>query len=78
MIRPAQATFVQRGEVIQTLSILEREFLRDLVAGNSQGIIASRLNLMEAEALGVRQTLMRKLGATCTADAVRIGIYAGL
>lgn len=56
----------------------ELEVLTCLVAGESQQTIALRLGTCEGRALEIRETLMRKLGATCTADAVREGIMAGL
>lgn len=56
----------------------EREVLTCLVAGESQRTIAVRLSMQEAEAWAVRKSLMEKLGASCTADAVREGICAGL
>lgn len=65
-------------EMVSSLSPVELEFLRCLVAGESQATIASRLQLGEAEALAVKQSVMSKLGTNCTADAVREGIYAGL
>lgn len=65
-------------EVVEVLSVVELEFLRNLVAGEGQAFIAAHLELPEAEALAVRLSLMSKLNATCTADAVRVGIYAGL
>lgn len=65
-------------EVVASLSGTELEFLRGLVVGQSQSAIAADLNLEEIEASSVKQSLMRKLGANCTADAVREGIYAGL
>ena len=65
-------------KVAEILSAAELEFLRELVAGESQAKIAFRLKLAEPESLAVRRSLMHKLGATCTADAVRVGIYAGL
>ena len=65
-------------EVVASLSGLELEFLRGLVAGHSQSAIAAHLKLEETEAISVKQSLMGKLGANCTADGVREGIYAGL
>lgn len=65
-------------EVVASLSGIELEFLRGLVAGKSQSAIAAHLRLEETEASSVKQSVMRKLGANCTADAVREGIYAGL
>ena len=63
---------------VADLSVEETRFLRGLVAGDSHGAIASRLNLAQDRANAVRQRLMRMLGAGSTADAVRMGIYAGL
>lgn len=70
--------FSQAQVLIRTLSQQELEFLRGIVAGEAQRAIASRLNISEAEAGAIMQSLMRKLGAKVTADAVRVGIYAGL
>lgn len=64
--------------LVQDLTDLELEFLRHLTAGESQVAIASRLQLEEEMALAVRELLLKKLGAAVTADAVRVGIYAGL
>lgn len=64
--------------LVDALSEDERVILRGILAGESQAAIASRLELERAEALALRQLLLRKLGASSTADAVRIAIYAGL
>ena len=64
--------------LVQKLTDLELEFLRQLTAGESQARIACRLRLEDEIALAVRELLLRKLGAEAAADAVRIGIYAGL
>ena len=56
----------------------EYDVLTCLVAGESQRTITFRLGKGEAHALAVRESLMKKLGARCTADTVREGIYAGL
>jgi FixJ family two-component response regulator len=69
-IAPAQA-------LVETLTPEEAGFLRGLVAGDTRAAIASRMKLGQAETNGVRQRLMKKLGAQTAADAVRIGIYAG-
>lgn len=63
--------------LVQSLSTDELRLLRGLVAGESQAAIAGQLKLEEAEALAMKRTLMRKLGAKAAADVVRIGIYAG-
>ena len=64
--------------LVDLLTSDELEALRCMIAGESQKVIAFRLGMNEAAALAVRQSLMDKLGASCTADAVREGIYAGL
>jgi FixJ family two-component response regulator len=64
--------------LIELLAQDEREVLTCLVVGESQQTIAPRLGKDEERALEIRESLMRKLGATCAADAVREGIMAGL
>lgn len=64
--------------MVADLSVEEAGFLRGLVAGDSQTTICFRMNLAQHRAEAVRQRLMKMLGARSTADAVRIGIYAGL
>ncbi len=59
---------------VRNLSAEELHFLRCLISGLSQTAIAYELGILEAHALQVRETLMAKLGARCTADAVREGI----
>jgi FixJ family two-component response regulator len=68
----------QAQVLIGTLSQQELEFLRGIVAGEAQRAIAFRLDLNGAEAGAMKKSLMRKLKAGVTADAVRVGIYAGL
>src|SRR3546814_16323430 len=65
-------------EAVRRLSVEQVECLRLIVAGESQTTIASQLGLTTAQAFAARQSLMESLGANCTADAVREGIYAGL
>lgn len=55
----------------------EYEVLTCLVAGESLRTIALRVSKDEQAALAIRQALLAKLGARCTADAVREGIMAG-
>ena len=64
--------------LVDRLTEDELEVLTCLVAGEAQRTIALRLGKDEADALEIRKSLMRKLGASCTADAVREGLYAGL
>jgi two-component system, LuxR family, response regulator FixJ len=63
--------------LVDHLTVQEREVLTCLVAGESQKTIALRLGIDEDGARLVRKSLMHKLGAACTADAVREGICAG-
>jgi FixJ family two-component response regulator len=64
--------------LVASLKPLEREFLRGIVAGQSVAAIAAQLHLDRSDAESLRQSLMDRLGASCTADMVRAGIYAGL
>jgi FixJ family two-component response regulator len=64
--------------LIRSLSLTELQMLRGMVAGESLSAIAFRLALDGPEAQKHRDSMMQKLGATSTADAVRIGIYAAL
>lgn len=52
--------------------------LSAIIAGASLSDIASRLGLELTDVKHLRECAMRKIGANSTADAVRIGIYAGL
>lgn len=65
-------------ELVSGLSDTELKFLRKLANGHSQAEIARSLDLSSSEADAARASLMKKLGAAATADAVRIAIYAGL
>lgn len=55
----------------------EYETLRCLMVGESLRTIAVRLATDEQGALTIKRSLLLKLGARCTADAVREGIVAG-
>lgn len=65
-------------KAVRSLPPIELAFLQHLVAGWSQSSIAAHLRLPEQDAREVRRSLFERLGATYTADAVRIGIRAGL
>lgn len=65
-------------KAIGRLRVDEFECLRLIVSGQSLTGIAAQLRLTTAQALAVKQSMMANLGANCTADAVREGIYAGL
>lgn len=64
--------------LVQTLTDTEVRFLRSVIEGKSQRMIASELRVTEGEVEELKASLMRKLGAEATADVVRIGLYAGL
>ncbi|MGN3973651.1 LuxR C-terminal-related transcriptional regulator [Tsuneonella sp. SYSU-LHT278] len=64
--------------LVDSLSHAELAFLRRLAEGHSRNAIADSLDLSTDEATGLRSSMMRKLGASVTADAVRIAIYARL
>lgn len=63
--------------VVETLSPREREVLRGLVNGASNKEIAVALAISPRTVEIHRAKMMRKLNASTTADAVRIGLYAG-
>ena len=68
---------VARG-LVESLDAAELLLLRCLVRGMSARTGASVLGISLDEVEVTRASMMRKLGAVATADAVRIGIFAGL
>ncbi len=68
---------VARG-LVESLDAAELLLLRCLVRGMSSRSGASVLGVTLDEFEVTRASMMRKLGAVATADAVRIGIYAGV
>jgi FixJ family two-component response regulator len=70
-IRQAEALVAQLRED-------ERTMLRHIVAGWSRAESAARLGLDPHQFEKRRAGLLAKLNASSTADAVRVGIYAGL
>jgi two-component system, LuxR family, response regulator FixJ len=58
------------------LNVLELQILRCVVAGMSGRDIATAKGIGLAEAEDLRISMMRKLQARTTADAVRIGLLA--
>ena len=64
--------------LVATLSYQEKQILAGLVNGRSIRSIAASLSIAAHEADHAGHTLMEKLSARTTADAVRIGIYASL
>ena len=66
----------QARVLVLQLSELEREALTGLIEGESISELASRLSVHTVEAEGILDVMMRKLGVTRTASAVRIGLIA--
>ena len=69
---------VDPSAAAEKLTGLEREFLGLVVAGESTEHITLRLEISEARAREVQQSLKSKLEARTTADLVRAGLVAGL
>lgn len=63
---------------VRLLTPREREVLRELVAGGSNKQIGKRLGISSRTVEIHRSNLMSRLNASSTADAVRLGLYAGL
>lgn len=63
---------------VGTLDASERRILACLVGGMSAKAIAESLGEAPGDVERARAALMKKLGASRTADAVRIGLYAGI
>lgn len=59
-----------------SLTEIEREVLRGIVAGCSARQIAIDLDLPVADVGKHKASLLRKLNSASTADLVRVGIYA--
>lgn len=65
-------------QLVAGLSGLENEILAGLVGGHSIKSIATILSLAPDEVERAKGSLMRRLSALRTADAIRIGVYAGI
>jgi PAS domain S-box-containing protein len=63
---------------VKALSHRQREVLTEMAAGYLNKQIAHRLGLSEQTVKMHRAALMPRLGATTTADAIRIAVEAGL
>lgn len=72
----AQISAAKRA--VADLSRREAEVLSALVSGASNKVMATELGISPRTIEIHRANVLRKLGARSTADAVRIGIYAGL
>jgi FixJ family two-component response regulator len=68
----------QARQLVSTLSPRELEVLRELVDGASNKDMALILGISPRTVEIHRGNAMRKLNASSTADAVRIGLFAGL
>jgi FixJ family two-component response regulator len=64
--------------LVATLSVREMDVLRELVNGASNKEMALILGISPRTVEIHRGNVMRKLNASSTADAVRIGLFAGL
>jgi FixJ family two-component response regulator len=65
-------------QLVGTLSVREMDVLRELVNGASNKEMALILGISPRTVEIHRGNVMRKLNASSTADAVRIGLFAGL
>lgn len=78
----APATHAKRrmaaSVAVKTLSRRQREVLAEMALGHLNKQIAHRLGLSEQTVKMHRALLMDRLGASTTADAIRIAVEAGL
>ena len=63
---------------VQRLSDAEREALRGMVNGESAASLADRRTITTKEAEELRMALKSRLGVLKDAEAVRMGLTAGL
>ena len=70
--------YAKAQKLIRLLSGREMDVLKCLVSGASNNEIASRLGISPRTVEVHRANMMRRLNARSVADAVRIGLYAGL
>ena len=73
---PLEQAEIAARHLVRTLDIDELQLLVALVRGMSARDVAAGTGLDAGEVESTRTTMMRKLGAARTADAVRIGILA--
>ena len=64
--------------LVSALSAREREVLRELVLGAANKAIAATLGISSRTVEIHRASILRKLGAGSSSDAVRIGLLAGV
>lgn len=72
----ADSRRLEAEERVATLETDERRALELIVAGHSLVGTAGQLGVTLEDAVRLKASLMRKLGANATADLVRIGIWA--
>ena len=70
--------YAKAQKLIRLLTGREMDVLKCLVSGASNNEIASRLGISPRTVEVHRANMMRRLNARSVADAVRIGLYAGL
>lgn len=70
--------FREARTMVETLSKREKQVIAELIRGHSNKEIARSLSISLRTAENHRANAFSKIGARMTADAVRIGIYAGL
>jgi FixJ family two-component response regulator len=66
------------ARLVSALSPRERQVLSSMINGQSSRSIASVLNISVRTVEIHRGNVLRKLGVSSTAGAVRVGIYAGI
>ena len=76
MAGSAEASRLEAQELVAALEPDERQALRSIVDGCSLIRIAGQLGVSLEDAVRMKASLMNKLGASATADLVRIGVYA--
>ena len=64
--------------LIQLLSADELTALDSLIGGESLEVLAHRTSISLIEAADLQDSMKWKLGVVCNADAVRVGLMAGL
>lgn len=75
---PSSSRHAHAVALVKTLSPRQREVLERIAAGHRSKQIAWQLSLSEKTVKMHRSFLLRKLGTTNIADAIRIAVEAGL
>ena len=71
-----KASCAQAHRLVATLEPTEHRVLARIAEGYSLAAAAAVLGVSLDDAVQAKASLMKKLGATMTADLVRLGIYA--